>query len=284
MILITGATGNNGTEIIKQLAGQEGKVRAMVRSEPKPENKLAGVEYAIADFDSPESVRRALDGVERAFLTTNSTERVEEQQLNFVEQARAAGIRQIVYLSQLHACRNSPVRFLRYHAVVEEAIASSGLAFTHLRPNLYMQSLLGFRFSIAAEGRFFAPMDDAAVSIVDVRDIAAVAVAALTQNGHENKVYDITGPQALTHRELAALFTAGLGKPVSFVDVPEGAMRQALLQFGFPEWQADGLIEDYAHYRRGEAAGVSSAVHEVTGRPARSFSDFAADYKEAFLK
>jgi uncharacterized protein YbjT (DUF2867 family) len=84
--------------------------------------------------------------------------------LSFVEQARAAGVQHIVYLSQLHAARNSPVHFLNYHAVVEDAIASSGMAFTHLRPDLYMQGLLGFRSSIAAEGRFFAPVGEAAVS------------------------------------------------------------------------------------------------------------------------
>lgn len=123
---------------------------------------------------------------------TNSSERAEAQQLSFVEQARAAGVRHIVYLSQLDAAANSVVRFLRYHAVVEEAISSSGIAFTHLRPNLYMQGLLGFRSSITSEGRFFAPVGNARVSIVDVRDIAAVAVAALTQNRHEGKTYDIT--------------------------------------------------------------------------------------------
>jgi uncharacterized protein YbjT (DUF2867 family) len=178
MILITGATGSNGTEITKRLADSGVHVRAMVRKYPASD-ALPGVEYVMADFDDPVSIRRALEGVDRAFLTTNSTERVEAQQLNFVQQACAAGVRHIVYLSQLHAAKNSPVRFLRYHAVVEEAIGSSGMAFTHLRPNLYMQGLLGFRSAIATEGRFFASVGDAPVSIVDVRDIAAVAAASL---------------------------------------------------------------------------------------------------------
>ena len=117
---------------------------------------------------------------------TNSSERAEEQQLRFVEIARVAGLRHIVYLSQLHAAKNSPVRFLRYHAVVEEAI-SSGMAFTNLRPNLYMQGLLGFRSSIISEGRFYAPAADARISIVDVRDIAAVAAAALTEKATKER-------------------------------------------------------------------------------------------------
>ena len=176
------------------------------------------------------------------------------------------------------------MRFLRYHAVVEDAILSSGIAFTHLRPNLYMQGLLGFRTSIATEGRFFASAGDARVSIVDVRDIAAIAAAALTQEGHVGRTYDITGPEALTHAQMASVFTRVLAKPVSYVDLPEAAMRNGLLHFGLPEWQADGLIEDYAHYRRGEAAEVSTAVEDVTGQPPHSFREFVQDYRQVFLQ
>jgi uncharacterized protein YbjT (DUF2867 family) len=156
------------------------------------------------------------------------------------------------------------------------------MAYTFLRPNLYMQGLLGFRALIAGEGRFYAPIGDAKVSVVDVRDIAAVAAAALTRPGHEGKTYDITGPEALTHGEMAARLSEALGKTIAFVDVPEGVMRDALLKFGFPDWQADGLIEDYAHYRRGEASTLSSAVRDVTGRDPRSFGAFARDHKQAF--
>ena len=281
MILVTGATGSNGTELIKRLSSRGAIVRAMVRK-PRAGTRLPGVEFVTGDFDDPASIRHALEGVERAFLVTNSTERAEEQQLGFVEVARAAGLRHIVYLSQLHAAKNSPVRFLRYHAVVEEAILASGIAFTNLRPNLYMQGLLGFRSSILAEGRFFAPIGDARVSIVDVRDIAAVADAALTQSGHDGKIYDITGPEPLTHAEMASKLSEAVGRSITFIDVPETVMHDALLALKFPEWQADGLIEDYAHYRRGEASAVSSTVRGVTGIPPRSFLAFAQDYRLAF--
>ena len=217
----------------------------MVRT-PREQGKgiLPGVEIATADFDQPESIRRALEGVDRAFLVTNSSERVEEQQLRFVQLALESGVRHIVYLSQLHASKDSPVRFLRYHAVVEEAISSSGMAYTHLRPNLYMQGLIAFRASIASEGRFFAPAGEARVSIVDVRDIAAVATAALTSNSHEGKVYDVTGPEALTHTEIAVHLSEALSKQITFTDIPEAAMRSALAGLGVPPWQADGLVED----------------------------------------
>lgn len=120
------------------------------------------------------------------------------------------------------------------------------------------------------------------MSIVDVRDIAAVAAAALTESGHEGKTYDITGPEALTHAEMASHLSDAVGKQITFVDIPEDAMRDALVGFGLPQWQADGLIEDYAHYRRGEAATISRAVQEVTGQPSRSFAAFVRDYQQAF--
>jgi uncharacterized protein YbjT (DUF2867 family) len=284
MILVTGATGRNGAEIIRRLAGRKERVRAMVRRR----NILRGtpnveLEYIEADFDDPASLRKILSGVQRAFLVTNSSERVEEQQLRFVDLAREAGVEHVVYLSQLHASSDSPLRFLRYHGAVEEALRGSGMSYTNLRPNLYMQALLIIGRAIASEGRFFAPAGDARVSVVDVRDIAAVAVAALTRSGHEGKTYDITGPEALTHAEMAAQLSEALHRPVAFVDLPEEGFRETLRSFHMPDWQADGVSEDYAHYRRGEASNISSAVREVTGAAPHNFLAFAHDYKSAFL-
>jgi uncharacterized protein YbjT (DUF2867 family) len=198
--------------------------------------------------------------------------------------AKAAGVKRIVYLSQFHAASDSPLRFLRYHAAIEEALKRSGMQFVNLRPNLYMQGLLMIGKTIATEGKFFAPAGDAKVSVIDVRDIADVAVAALTEDDHDGKTYDLTGPEALTHAEMAAQLSDALGKPVAFVDVPEQGFREGLRKIGMPDWQADGLVEDFAHYRRGEAEEISSAIDQVTGRQPRSFREFASDYKEAFLK
>jgi uncharacterized protein YbjT (DUF2867 family) len=286
MILVTGATGKNGTEILKRLSGRAERIRAMVHKQRDIVNAThnCALEFVEADFDDTASLRKALNGVQRAFLVTNSSERVEERQLRFVALARESGVKHIVYLSQLHASPDSPLRFLRYHAAVEEALRGSGMSHTNLRPNLYMQGLLMIGKSIASEGRFLAPAGDARVSVVDVRDVAAVAVAALTQTRHEGKTYDITGPEALTHAEMAAQLSQVLDRPVKFVDVPEQPFREALRSLLMPDWQADGLIEDYAHYRRGEASGISSAVEEATGQRPHSFREFARDNKAAFLQ
>lgn len=292
MILVTGATGNNGLEILKQLSAQNLPVRAMVRNSHSERlhqrdrataiSTLPNVEIVAGDFDRPETLLNALAGVDRAFLLTNSTERAEAQQLAFVDAAKQSGVKHIVKLSQYAATAESPVRFLRYHAAVEAAIQASGMDYTFLRPNLFMQGLLNFRSTIATQNAFYAAIGDAKVSIVDVRDIAEVAVAALKQSGHEGKIYDLTGPEALTHADMAERFSVALDRPIAFVDIPPEAMREAVIGFGMPAWQADGLLEDYAHYRRGEAAAIASGVQDATGKAPRRFEDFARDYAAMF--
>lgn len=283
-ILLTGATGTIGSELTKILISRGVPFRALVRSLPAAAalQGQPGVELVVGDLDDPASLAPALAGVERVFLLTNSTERAEQQQLGFVQQARLAGVRHVVKLSQWAADHHSPVRFLRYHAAVEETLRASGLAYTLLRPNLFMQGLLGFRESIVHQGVFFAAIGDARVSVVDIRDIAAAAAAALTEPGHESRTYALTGPAALTHAEMASQLAQALGQPVGFQDVPAEAMRAALLGAGLPSWQADGLVEDYAHYHRGEAAEVTTGVQDATGAAPRSFADFARDYAPAF--
>jgi uncharacterized protein YbjT (DUF2867 family) len=283
MILVTGATGNNGAEIVRRLARAGVQVRAMVRDRERAGAiALPHVEVVEGDFDRPATLLSALAGVERAFLLTNSSERAEAQQIAFINAARQSGVAHIVKLSQFAADEHSPVRFLQYHAAVEAALQASGIAYTLLRPNLFMQGLLNFRSTIATQNAFYAAAGDAKVSVVDVRDIADVAVAALTEPGHEGKLYELTGPQALTHAEIAEAFSKALGRQVAFVDIPPEAMRDALLGVGYPVWQADGLIEDYAHYRRGEAAAVTSGVGDATGKAPRSFEEFARDYAAMF--
>jgi uncharacterized protein YbjT (DUF2867 family) len=284
MILVTGATGNNGTEIVKRLAAKaQVQVRAMVRNPDRASAiALPQVEIVEGDFDRPETLLGALAGVERAFLLTPSSERAQSQQIAFIDAAQQSGVTHIVKLSQFAADARSPVRFLRYHAAVEAALQASGIAYTLLRPNLYMQGLLNFRSTIATQNAFYAAAGDAKVSAVDVRDIAEVAVAALTESGHEGKIYELTGPQALTHAEMAEGLSEALGRRVTFVDIPPEAMREALVGVGLPVWQADGLVEDYAHYRRGEAAAVTSGVRDAIGKEPRSFDEFARDYAAMF--
>jgi uncharacterized protein YbjT (DUF2867 family) len=281
-VLVTGATGNTGGPLVELLVQKGAQVRAMVRSEAAVA-RFAGtpVTPVVADFDDTAAVAAALVGVERAYLVTPSSERAQAQQERFAELAAAAGVQHLVKLSQLAADEASPVRFLRYHAAVERRIRELGIGWTFLRPNLFMQGLLAMAGPIRADGRFAAPIGDARVSAIDVRDITAVAAAVLTEPGHEGATYTLTGPAAVTHAEIAAAIGAATGRDVGFVDVPPPVFA-AHLRGVLPPWQVEGLLEDYAHYARGEAAAVLPTVHDVAGREPRTLAEFAADHAAAF--
>ena len=280
-ILITGATGSNGTELLKRFAAAQIPARALTRRISHADAiRSPTTEIVEGDFGDAESLRAALAGIDKAFLLSNSTQDAEEQQLNFVEAARQSGVSHIVKLSQLDAAPDASARFLRYHARVEQAIKDAELKYTFLRPNLFMQSVLGFADLIKAKHIFPAPMGDGKISIVDIRDIMDIAFLALTQSGHENKIYDITGPQALTHTEMAAQLSRALGHEINYVNVAPAEMRQSLIGAGFPAWQADGLLEEYAQWSQNAAAQVTSDVADVTGHAARTFENFARDYAD----
>jgi len=265
---------------VDALARRGALVRAMVRAEADRAKLPAGVPAVVADFDDLASIAAALDGADRAYLVTPSSERAEEQQRRFADLAAKAGLRHLVVLSQLASDEHSPVRFLRYHAAVEQHVRDLGIPYTFLRPNLFFQGLLAFAGTISSQGQFYAPIGDATISAIDVRDIADVAAVTLTEAGHEGATYTLTGPASITHTQMAAALAAALGRDVTFTDVPPEAFADSLRGI-LPPWQVEGLLEDYAHYRRGEAASVSSAVAEITGRPARDIQQFARDYAPA---
>lgn len=281
LILVTGATGSTGSAIVRSLTSRGIPVRVMVRKPPAAGSFPAGVQTVLADFDDKESLAAALTGVRRAYLVTPSSERAQDQQVRFADQAAASGVERLVVLSQLGSEAASPVRFLRYHAAVEQHIRDLGVDFTFLRPNLFFQGFLAFAGLIAQSSMFFAPIGTSAVSAIDVRDIAEVAAAALVEDGHERATYTLTGPAAISHEEIAEALGAALGRTITFADAsPE--QFAAALQGILPPWQIDGTLEDYAHYRRGEATQVSTAVSDVTGAPARDIAQFAGDFADSF--
>jgi uncharacterized protein YbjT (DUF2867 family) len=282
-VLVTGATGTTGSALLRLLEERGFALRAMIRHK-QDVAKLGdtSASIVIGDFDDAGSIVAALDSVDSAYLVTPSSIDAEAQQIRFAELAAAARVRHLVKLSQLGAKENSPVRFLRYHAAVERRILELGLGYTFLRPNLFFQGLLAFKAMIADEGRFFAPIGDARVSAVDIRDIALVAAVVLTQPGHVGKTYTITGPAAVTHGEIAHAIAGAIGREVKFIDVSPEDFAFALRKIGMPPWQVNGLVEDYAHYVRGEAAEVYPTIREVARTVPRDVSGFARDYASAF--
>ena len=210
MILITGATGNIGVGLVKILSGAGQSARAFVRNPARRQAiTILGIELVEGDFAKPETSMPALDGVD---LLIPSSSEVEQQQRNFVDAAKRSKVRHLVKVSQLAADEHAAGRFQRHHAAVEKQILKSGILYTFLRPNLFIEGLLNVRSTISSEGAFYAPAGDAKVSIVDARDIASLAARALTEWGHAGKTDDITGPEALTHAEMAQQLSKAVGK------------------------------------------------------------------------
>ncbi|WP_158885129.1 SDR family oxidoreductase [Amycolatopsis anabasis] len=277
-VLVTGATGTIGSALVPALRARGVTVRAMTRD---PDRPVPGAETVVADLREPESVAAALKGVDAAFLNSPSAPDAAELQIRFADLARDAGVHRLVLLSQYAAHADSPVRFLRWHAEVEAHVQELGLDHTVLRPNLYLQALLAFAGTIA-QGWFAAPIGDAAVSAIDTRDIAGAAAAVLTSTGHTGHTYTLTGPRAVTHAQIAQALSAATGQDIAFHDAPADQFTAALTGV-LPPWQLEGLVEDYAHYARGEAAEVHTSVTDLTGHPARDVTDFARDYAAAFI-
>jgi len=283
MILVTGATGNTGMEVVKQLRARGAKVRALVRNPDKaPTIAGGGVETAEGDLDKPETLAPALKGIEKVFLLSAADERQVEMQGNLVHAAKAVGVKHIVKMSSLGAALNSPVSLGRWHAQTEAQIEKSGIPFTHLRPHFFMQNMLMFAGSIAGERAFHAPMKEGKISLVDTRDIAAVAAAVLTTPGHEGKAYEVTGPEALSFSDLASKIGAATNRNVKYVNVSSDAAREAMRAMGMHQWMADALVSMYVIFAAGQASGVSEIVPRVTGRPGRTFDEFAKEHAHIF--
>jgi uncharacterized protein YbjT (DUF2867 family) len=278
MILITGATGTNGRELVKQLSAAGVPVRALVRDAAKASAIQApGVDIVEGDLSKPETLPAALAGVERALLLTAWVPNQVELQGNFIEAARKAGVRHLAKFSVLGADPKSSVGILRQHGEVEQRVEASGIPYTLLRPNGFMQNFSAFAATIS-QGALYAPMAEGRVSFVDARDIAAVAVRVLTESGHEGRTHVITGPEALTHGEVAATLSAALGRSVTYVNVSPAQFADSMLSYGAPEWMADGLNELYGAYRAGAAAEVTDTVARVGKKAPISFDQFAREF------
>jgi uncharacterized protein YbjT (DUF2867 family) len=277
MILVTGATGLNGKELLRRLSARGIAVRALVRHPAKAEAiaALPHVEIVQGDLARPETLAAALQDIDRAMLISSSDPHMLDVQSNFIDAAKKAGVRHVVKLSGIMPELNSAFRFARMHGEIEKRLEASGIAFTHLRAGEFMPAYFRQTPMIAAKGAMFLPMADARIASIDVGDIAEVAATVLTKPGHEGKIYPLTGPQALTMTEVAEKLSAATGKSIRYINVPPEDARKAQLAAGMPPYLADALFELFAERRNGKEAKVWPDAEALLGRPPTSFDEFA---------
>jgi len=279
MILVTGATGNVGREVVRELSGRGERFRAAYTTKEKAaEAKTANAEPVVLDFSKPETFGAALAGVDRLFLLSANP----PSESAVVHAAKAAGVRQVVKLSVFDAPAEGFV-FGKMHRAVEKEIEASGMGFTFLRPNGFMQNMANQQAgAIQATGAFHFPAAETRISHVDTRDIARVAATVLTSGGHEGKAYELTGPEGLTYGQIAAEIGRAIGKPVAYVAVSDDDFRKAMAGMGAPGPFVDALSDLFRFYRTGAASRVSHDIEKVTGRKATSFAEWARDHAALF--
>ncbi|MEU4352250.1 SDR family oxidoreductase [Streptomyces sp. NPDC023838] len=280
MILVTGATGTVGGEVARLLAAGH-PLRILARRPERVAVTGPAVEVVGGEYADRDSLDRALKGVRAAFLVTGSIG--EPDDVRFVEAARDAGVRHLVKLSAMAVTDPAADDLItRRQRENEEAVRESGLAWTLLRPRAFMTNTLSWARSVREEGVVRALYGDAPNATVDPRDIAEVAARALTEPGvHEGRAYALSGPAALTPAEQTALLGDALGRPLRFEELAPERARAALLA-RYPQPVAEALLHSAERQRAGAKAGVSGAVEELTGHPARSYAEWARDHAQAF--
>lgn len=283
-VLVTGATGSVGSSLLPELFLRGVPVRVFVRDGDAAASLFGGeFDYAAGDFDDLASVERAVEGVDQVFLASPNHPQQEARERAFIDAAVGAGVRRIVKLSAIGAEIGSPLAFWDTHGRIEAHLHDFDPSAVVLRPAFYMSGLLALAAAVRDTGRLFLPAGDATVAMVDPRDVAAVAATVLARSGDEGRTYRLTGMESLAFADVAERLSATIGRAVTYVDVPPGEARAAMLGSGMPEWLADNLVILFGLIRTGALAGISGDVQEVTGREPRRWAQFVAEHAGAFL-
>ena len=280
MILVTGSTGNVASQLIPALQGAGQKVRALVHDESKAQSlREAGAEVVVGDMERPDTLGKAVEGADHIYLITTNGPTGAAQARNLIEAAKGAGRPHIVRQTGFGTSKS---RIIQQLEEIEKLLETSGLPFTLIKPTFFMQNFMMAAQTVASDGMIYMPLKEGRLGMVDLRDVADVALSVLTSVGHEGKTYVLTGPASISIHDVAAGLTKAIGKSVTYVDVPPEAARDAMVGMGMPEWVVDGFIELFEGFSAGFADMTTPHVEQLTGHPARSFEAFARDFAQAF--
>jgi len=277
MILVTGAMGNIGSEVVRQLTQKGERIRVLSRDPGNAPRFPKPVEFAVGDLQKPGTLEASLAGIEKAFLLAHAAElpAIAEK---FVEVAKRAGVKHIV----LNSSNMSPkTKIGGWHLEAENILKSSGLAWTMLRPGNLASNAIRWAATIRSQGAVFSPLNEKTV-LTDPRDVGAVAAEVLSGSGHEGKTYALTGPEAISPSEQLDCIAKAINKVLKFVEVPLPVARANMLKSGLPEVLADAILE-LMKAEGPESTRITATVQEITGRPAGTFADWAKDHRRFFI-
>lgn len=282
MILLTGVTGKIGGETAKQLISKGVSLRALVRDEAKAADlKAAGVELVVGDIGDADTVRRAMQGVDKAFLLLPNGEHQLAWEKQFTDLAVASGVKHLVKMSSMEAVANAETPIPKAHWASEEHIRASGLAWTMVKPNFFMQNLLASAANIRDKRMFSLPMGDGTTGMADARDIGAVCAEVLTGTGHEGKSYEITGPEVVTFNDVAERFSEVLGEPVKYVPMPMDQFRERMTNILKP-WHLNAVCELFREIAEIGLDHTTDTFRQLMGREPISVKQFILDHRSVF--
>jgi NAD(P)H dehydrogenase (quinone) len=273
-LAVTGSTGRLGSRVATRLS-QLGVDHRLVVRDPAKAPALPGTHIAACDYGDRAAARTALTGAQTVFMVSaaETPDRV-QQHLTFIDAAVAAGVERIVYVSFFGASATATFTLARDHWTTEEHLRSVGVAHTILRDNIYADFTPHF---LSTDGKIRGPAGDGRVALVAQADIAQVAIAVLTSNGaYDGRTLNLTGPEALTMNEIAAILSDHLRRTVSYIPetIEEAYASRAV--YGAPPWQVDAWVSTYTAIAVGEMSEVSEDIPEVTGHPATSLEQALA--------
>lgn len=284
-ILVTGATGTIGSRVAQSLQQQGASVRVGVRNPAKaPELAAQGLEVVALDFDRPETVTAAVQGVDSIFLLTPFIEHFQGQVEAVVRAAQAAGVKFILRMSAFGARADSPDGVSREHGQCEELVKKSGLGWAIIQPTFFQDNFINFQGQgIVHTGAFYGCSAGQKTAYIAATDIASSA-AVILQNpaAHQGQTYVLTGPSAHSDAEVAALLAEVLKRPVGYVDLTPEQFHGGLLQQGTPAWMAEHLVKLEGYKSRGEAAATTGAVKTLTGREPEALQSFLTRSRDQF--
>jgi uncharacterized protein YbjT (DUF2867 family) len=284
MIMITGASGTVGRAVLDEVRKSGKPFRAMYRSSNDGRKAPPGVSTVQADFADKNSLRQAFEGVGAAYLVCSPIPQLVELESNGIDVCLEVGVRHVVLNSALGAADYSK-SFPSWHRKVEDKLKASKLSCTIVRPNSFMQNLVAYNApSIRAQNAFYAAMGNAKLSLIDVRDLAAVIAKVLISPAeHAGKTYELNGPEAFTYAQIADKISRAVGRPVRFVDIPEEAQRKTMLDMGMPEWQVTALLDLQQYYSiLGKGGEVTQVLPDLLGRSPITLDQFLAEFKDSF--
>jgi uncharacterized protein YbjT (DUF2867 family) len=275
-ILVTGATGTTGGAVVRQLSDAGVYSRALVRNPKKAEGMTsAHVEIAAGDLGDPASLAAAMSGIDALYLNVSPGPDALTHIDHAIAAAKAANVSTIVKLSGLLASSDSPSDIIRMHAEADDRVRASGMGYTILRANSFYQNILGQLDGIKADGMFYLPLGDAKQSLIDVEDIAAAAIIAMTGDAHRDLTYNITGPESLSYHDVAEHLSRASGRTVNYVAISRDQFEETLRGYGTPAAAAASVGELFEVFASGVYANVTDDINVIIGRAPRSFATYA---------